>query len=88
MASRELVTDSGLDYLRKESLWLILLCMTVMLYLWCVILFQPINLQPVDRVGAVAWGPALLAGGLAIAFAVQRRSLSLANGTYGPICPP
>jgi signal transduction histidine kinase/DNA-binding response OmpR family regulator len=78
MANRESMTGSDLDYLRKESLWMVLFCMTVVLYLWCIILFQPINLQPVDRVGAVAWGPALLAGGLAIAFAVQRRSLSLA----------
>jgi hypothetical protein len=78
MANGESMTGSDLDYLRKESLWMVLFCMTVVLYLWCIILFQPINLQPVDRVGAVAWAPALLAGGLAIAFAVQRRSLSLA----------
>lgn len=72
------MTEGDLDYLRKESLWTVLLCMAAVLYFWCMVLFQPINLQPVDRVGAVAWGPALLAGGLAIAFAVQRRSLSWA----------
>jgi signal transduction histidine kinase/CheY-like chemotaxis protein len=78
MASRELVTDSDLDYLRKESLRIVLFCMIAILYLWSIILFQPINLQPVDRVGAAAWGPVLLGGGLAIAFAIQGRSLSLA----------
>jgi len=78
MAGRGLIPEGGLDYLRKESLWTVLLCMTVVLYFWCMILFQPINLQPVDRVGAVAWGPVLLGVGLAMAFAVRRRSLSLA----------
>jgi signal transduction histidine kinase/CheY-like chemotaxis protein len=78
MASKGLLTDADLDYLRKESLWTVLLCMTAVLYFWCIILFQPVNLQPVNRVGAAAWGPALLAGGLAIAFAVQGRSLSVA----------
>jgi signal transduction histidine kinase/CheY-like chemotaxis protein len=78
MVSRGLITEGDLDYLRKESLWTVLLCMSAVLYFWCVILFQPINLQPVDRVGAVVWGPVLLGGGLAIAFVVQRRSLSLA----------
>jgi hypothetical protein len=30
MASRELMTDSDLDYLRKESLWMVPFCMTVL----------------------------------------------------------
>jgi signal transduction histidine kinase/CheY-like chemotaxis protein len=80
MGSGDLRTEGDLDYLRQESLGLVLMGMTAVLYFWCVVLFQPINLQPVDRVGATAWGPGLLAGGLAIAFLAQRRSLSLAAG--------
>ena len=81
MASSELVADGDLDYLRKESLWTVLFGLVAVLYLWCVILFQPFNLQPVNRVGAAAWGPVLLGGGLAAAFVAQRRSLSLAAGS-------
>jgi signal transduction histidine kinase/DNA-binding response OmpR family regulator len=78
MARRELVRVGDLDYLREESLQTVLFCMLAVLYIWCLILFQPINLQPVDHVESAAWGPIFLGIGLAAAFAVRKRSLSLA----------
>jgi signal transduction histidine kinase/CheY-like chemotaxis protein len=78
MASRKLVTIGDLDYLREDSLRAVLFCMLVVLYIWCLILFQPINLQPVDHIGDATWGPVFLGVGLAVAFATQKQSLSLA----------
>jgi signal transduction histidine kinase/CheY-like chemotaxis protein len=78
MTNHKPVTASDLDYLREESLRTVLFCMLAVLFIWGLILFQPINLSPVDHVGAAAWGPILLGVGLAVAFAIQKRSLSLA----------
>jgi signal transduction histidine kinase/DNA-binding response OmpR family regulator len=80
MTHKELVRDSDLGYLRYESLLTVLLCTLAVLYVWCIVLFQPINLHPVNQVGAVAWEPLILGGGLAFAFLVRRRNPSLAGG--------
>ncbi len=73
MASRDLITEGGLDYLRKESLRPVLFCLAAVLYLWYLILFHPIN-----QIGSAAWGPVLLASGLVAAFIFRNRNLSLA----------
>lgn len=73
MAKRDVVAADDLDYLRKESLQAVLLCMTAGLYLWCMVLFW-IH----DQFGPVWWAPVLLAGGLAVAFVVRDRNPSLA----------
>ncbi|MBN1976154.1 MAG: response regulator [Anaerolineae bacterium] len=78
MAIKKLVAGGDLDYLREESLRAVLFCMLAVLYIWCLILFQPINLQPIDLVGDVAWGPGLLGIGLAVAFVIRKHSLALA----------
>ena len=78
MASKKLVTVGDLDYLREDSLRAVLFCMLVVLYIWSLILFQPINLQPVDHIGDTTWGPVFLGIGLAVAFVTQKRSPSLA----------
>ena len=75
MWKSDIVKTNDLGYLRRESLRTVLFWMIAVLYLWCVILFQPVNLQPVNRVGAAAWAPVLLGGGLAVAFVAQRRSV-------------
>lgn len=80
MPQREPVKYSDLDYLRHESLLAVLLCALAVLYVWCIVLFQPINLHPVNQVGAAAWGPLLLGSGLAVAFLVRKRSPSVAGG--------
>jgi signal transduction histidine kinase/CheY-like chemotaxis protein len=72
MATKSIATVEDLDYLRKESLQFVLLCAVIGLYLWCAVLFFT-N----DRFGPVWWGPVLLAGGLAVAFAKQNRNMSL-----------
>ena len=67
--------------LRRESLRLILVCASFILYIWGLILFQPINLYVDNQLGPVGWGPVLLAGGLLIAFVTQKYNLSVAAGT-------
>jgi len=74
MARKDLRTADNLAHLRKESLRTVLFCMVAALYLWCLVLFQPIH-----RIGPAGWGPVLLASGLAAAFLVQGRNLSLAS---------
>jgi signal transduction histidine kinase len=76
MRKHALVIRDDLEYLRKDSLWAVLWCITTALYLWGLILFQPFKLQPVNRVGAAAWGPFLLACGLVAAFTLRKRSMS------------
>jgi len=73
MRQTDVVMTQDLAYLRQASLRAALFCMLAVLYAWCLISFQPIN-----QVGAAAWGPVLLGGGLVIAFLVHRYSLSLA----------
>lgn len=67
-----------LNTLRRGSLGMILICAAVVLYAWCLILFQPINLYHDGQPGPIVWGPVVLAIGLAVAFATQRRHLHLA----------
>jgi signal transduction histidine kinase/DNA-binding response OmpR family regulator len=78
MSRRKLVTDDDLDYLRAESLRPVLFCIGAVLYIWYLVLFQPANTFPVDRVGAAIWGPIFLGIGLGMAFAFQKRSSSVA----------
>ncbi|MBN1811217.1 MAG: hybrid sensor histidine kinase/response regulator [Anaerolineae bacterium] len=78
MSSRELVTDDNLNYLRAESLRPVLFCIGAVLYIWYLVLFQPANTFPVDRVGAAAWGPIFLGIGVGLAFVFQKRSSSAA----------
>jgi len=69
MRQTEVVTTEDLAYLRQASLRTVLFCMLAVLYAWCLISFQPVN-----QVGATAWGPVLLGGGLLIAFLVHAMS--------------
>jgi signal transduction histidine kinase/CheY-like chemotaxis protein len=67
-----------LDDLRAESLQPVLFCIAAVLYFWCLILFQPASLFPVDHVQAAALGPVFLGVGVVLAFVLQRRSPSAA----------
>jgi signal transduction histidine kinase/DNA-binding response OmpR family regulator len=78
MSRRRLVTNDDLDYLRAESLRPVLFCIGAVLYIWYLVLFQPANTFPVDRVGVTVWGPIFLSVGLGAAFVFQKRSSSLA----------
>lgn len=78
MSKNNVVITDDLTSLRKGSLWMVLLCAACVLYVWGLILFQPINLYVANQVGAAVWGPIFLASGLAAAFVVQRYSVSLA----------
>jgi signal transduction histidine kinase/CheY-like chemotaxis protein len=62
-----------LAYLRQESLKTVLFCMIAGLYVWCAVLFHA-----GDEFGLAWLGPALLAGGLALAFASRVRNTSRA----------
>ncbi|MCB0166709.1 MAG: response regulator [Anaerolineae bacterium] len=73
MIKTELGTPDDLGYLREESLQPVLFGVMFALYLWYVVLFRPVN-----PIGATAWGPALLAVGLVIAFVTRKRSVSIA----------
>ena len=66
-------TSSDLAYLRADLLRPVLLGVMVALYVWYVVLFQPIN-----QLGAEVWGLVLLAGGLVIALLVKKWSVSIA----------
>jgi signal transduction histidine kinase/DNA-binding response OmpR family regulator len=66
--------SADLAYLRSESLQPVLFVVMVALYLWYLVLFQPIN-----QVGTGGWGLVLLAGGLVIAFFTRKRSVSFAS---------
>lgn len=67
-----------LEMLRRGSLRMILTCVSVALYVWCLVLFQPINMYADERLDPVAWGPAILGAGLVAAFLTQKRHLHLA----------
>jgi signal transduction histidine kinase/CheY-like chemotaxis protein len=67
------VTTGDLTYLRRESLQTVLLCLAVVLYIWWLILFRPI--QDLD---STAGGIVLLALGLTIGFVFKQRNLTLA----------
>jgi signal transduction histidine kinase/DNA-binding response OmpR family regulator len=68
MIKRTSTHTNDLAFLREESLQLVLVSVMIILYLWCIILFQPANL-----IGAAAYGPALLGFGLATAFILRQR---------------
>ncbi len=74
MIKKEFGSSDDLVFLRSESLQPVLFGVMAALYLWYLVLFQPIS-----RVGAVGWGPALLGGGLAIAFLTRKRNVSFAS---------
>ena len=78
MSKNNVVITDDLTSLRKGSLWMVLLCAACVLYIWSLILFQPINLYVANQVGAAVWGPVFLTIGLAAAFAIQRYSVSWA----------
>jgi signal transduction histidine kinase/CheY-like chemotaxis protein len=78
MSSRKPVTDDNLNYLRRESLWPVLVCIGAVLYVWYLIMFQPANTFPVDLVGAAVWGPVFLGIGVGLALIFQKRSSSAA----------
>lgn len=73
MIKKKAGTSSDLAYLRADLLRPVLFGVMVALYLWYVVLFQPIN-----QLAAVVWGPVLLAGGLIIALVVKKWSVSIA----------
>jgi len=62
-----------LAYLRQGSLKTVLFCMIAGLYAWCAVLFHA-----GDQFGLAWLGPALLAGGVVLAFANQARNTSRA----------
>jgi hypothetical protein len=74
MIKKEFERSADLAYLRSESLQPVLFGGMVALYLWYLILFQPIN-----QVGAIGWGLGLLAGGLVVAFLTRKRNVSFAS---------
>lgn len=73
MIPKKANTSSDLAYLRADLLRPVLFGVMVAFYLWYVVLFQPVN-----QLGSEVWGPVLLAGGLGIALAVRKWSVSLA----------
>ena len=74
MIKKEFGRSGDLAYLRSESLQPVLFGVMAALYLWYLVLFQPIN-----QVGAAGWGLVLLGGGLAVAFLTRKRNVSLAS---------
>jgi signal transduction histidine kinase/DNA-binding response OmpR family regulator len=78
MRASQAVTTEDLEYLRRDSLWMVLICTGVVLYLWCIALFQVTDLYTNPEVGPIAVGPLLLGSGLGAAFALRKRSASLA----------
>ena len=73
MVKGNAVTTDDLDYLRRESLHIVLTCLIVGLYLWCAVLFLTHN-----QFGPLWLGPVLLGGGIAAAFATRYHDLSFA----------
>ena len=74
MIKKEFERSADLAYLRSESLQPVLFGIMAALYLWYLVLFQPIN-----QVGAAGWGLVLLGGGLAVAFLARKRNVSFAS---------
>jgi len=72
MMARDTSADD-LAYLRQGSLKTVLFCMIAGLYAWCAVLFHA-----GDQFGLAWLGPALLAGGVVLAFANQARNTSRA----------
>ena len=72
MMARDTAVDD-LAYLRQESLKTVLVCTIAGLYLWCAVLFHA-----GDQFGLAWLGPALLTGGLVLAFANRVRNTSRA----------
>ncbi|MCL4301190.1 MAG: hybrid sensor histidine kinase/response regulator [Anaerolineae bacterium] len=75
MLKQEFGRSDDLAYLRAESLRPVLYGLMVVLYLWYMVVFQPVN-----QVKAAGWGPVvLLGGGLAVAFITRKRNISFAS---------
>lgn len=74
MIKKEFGRAGDLVYLRAESLQPVLFGVMIALYLWYIILFQPVS-----QVSPLGWGPALLGLGLAIAFFTRKRNVSFAS---------
>lgn len=74
MIKKEFGSSDDLVFLRSESLQPVLFGVMAALYLWYLVLFQPIS-----RVGAIGWGPALLGGGLVVAFLTRKWNVSFAS---------
>jgi len=72
MMARDTAVDD-LAYLRQGSLKTVLVCTIAGFYLWCAVLFHA-----GDQFGPAWLGPALLAGGAALAFANRVRNTSRA----------
>lgn len=75
MIKQEFGRSDDLAYLRAESLRPVLYGLLVVLYLWYMVVFQPVN-----QVKATGWGPVvLLGGGLVVAFITRKRNISFAS---------
>ncbi len=74
MHDQNTTTPDDLAFLRQETLRPVLIGVMVVLYLWYIILFQPVN-----SIGASAWGLVMLGGGLVLAFFYRRRNLTVAS---------
>ncbi len=75
MVKQEFGGAEDLAYLRTESLRPVLVGLLVVLYLWYMVVFQPIN-----EVEATGWGPVVLVGGgLALAFLTRKRNVTFAS---------
>lgn len=79
MESGEAATARDLEYLRRGSLRMVLIFAGIVLYFWCIALFQITDLHISPNVGRAVIGPFLLGSGLALAFALHRRRASLAG---------
>jgi drug/metabolite transporter (DMT)-like permease len=76
MTKKDFVIPDELASLRQESLRPILLGLAIILFLWYVIVFHPVN----QKIDPSAWVPLVLMGaGLIIAFTLQNRNLSMAS---------
>ena len=74
MIKRNVETPSDLAYLRADLLRPVLFGVMAAVYIWYVIVFQPVN-----RLGSEVWGLVLLAAGLGIALATRNWSVSLSG---------
>jgi len=76
MTKKNFVIPAELASLRQESLRPILLGLAIILFLWYVIVFHPVN----QKIDPGAWVPlVLMVVGLIIAFTLQNRNLSVAS---------
>ncbi len=79
MGARDTATAEDLNYLRRDSLRMVLISMGVVLYLWCNVLLQLSNMYTGPSIGSVIWGPLFLGAGLVVAWMVWKHNLALAG---------